>query len=105
MVGGPHGNPVEGEVPPPRLRQPRSGALEAAKRRGAERHEDPRSDGLDLAPEVRPTRFQFVRLRRPVRGGRHLTTFVMKTSFREIRAEVRALLSTLPADPTNGRPA
>src|SRR5216117_91344 len=69
MVGGPDGNPVEGEVPPPRLRQPRSGALEAAKRRGAERHEDPRSDGLDLAPEVRPTRFQFVRLRRPVRGG------------------------------------
>src|SRR2546423_4446558 len=69
MVGGPHGNPVEGEVPPPRLRQARARALEAAKRHGAERHEDPRSDGLDLALEVGPTRFDLVRLRRPVRGG------------------------------------
>src|SRR5437870_1678709 len=69
MVGGPLGNPFKGEVPPPRLRQLRTGTLEAAKRGRAERHEDPRSDGLDLAPEVRPTRFDLVRLRRAVRGG------------------------------------
>src|SRR5437879_5102101 len=69
MVGGPHGNPVEGEVPPPRLRQPRAGALDAVQRRGAERYEDPRSDGLHLALEVRPTRLHLVRLRRPGRAG------------------------------------
>src|SRR5437660_11127835 len=69
MVGGPLGNPVKGEVPPPRLRQPRTGTLEAAKRGRAERDEDPRSDGLNLAPEVRPTHFDLVRLRRAVRGG------------------------------------
>src|SRR3989442_12276467 len=69
MMGGPPGNSFESQVPPPRLRQPRARALEAAKRRGAERYEYPRSDGLNLALEVRPTRFHLVRLRRPVRGG------------------------------------
>src|SRR2546425_262393 len=69
MIGGPHRNSFESQVPPPRLRQPRARALEAAKRRGAERYEDPRSDCLNLALEVRPTRFHLVRLRRPVRGG------------------------------------
>src|SRR6266480_79012 len=88
MVGGSHRNPVESEVPPPRLREPRSGTLEAAKRRGAERHEDPRSDGLDLALEVRPTSFHLVRLRRPVRGG---------STFNQVRDE-----DVLPRDAGGG---
>src|SRR3989442_2409217 len=69
MRAGPPGKPVEGGFPARRRRQPRARALEAAKRRGAERYEDPRSDSLNLALEVRPTRFHLVSLRRPVRGG------------------------------------